>query len=178
MQILGTLQTTSAISKPNLLAPSTFAMIGSLADAGKIGVMEIDPTFSDTAGFCEKYGVTPDVCANCVVIKAQRGEKITFAVCVVLATTKADVNGLVRRTLDARKASFAPMDEAVGKTGMEYGAITPIGLPADWPILIDSRIIDLPQIVIGAGIRTAKLVLPGKVLTAVPNAQVLEGLGK
>ena len=101
-----------------------------------------------------------------------------MAACLILATTRANVNGLVRRTLDARKASFAPMEEAVRQSGMEYGAINPIGLPSDWPILIDSKIIDLNQVVIGSGVRKSKIVLPGKVLAGLPNVRVLEGLGQ
>jgi prolyl-tRNA editing enzyme YbaK/EbsC (Cys-tRNA(Pro) deacylase) len=182
MQTLGNLQPTSALDHPELLAPSTLEMIKTLPENSEIGVAEIDPSFSDTAAFCAKYGITPDITCNCVVIEAKRGDKVTLAACVIQATTRADVNGLVRRTLDARKASFAPMDTAVAQSGMEYGAITPIGLPnslaSSWPILIDSKILDLPQIVIGSGIRKSKLILPGKLLASLPNAQVLEGLGK
>jgi prolyl-tRNA editing enzyme YbaK/EbsC (Cys-tRNA(Pro) deacylase) len=95
----------------------------------------------------------------------------------VLATTRADINGLVRRHLGARKISFAPMDEAVTLTGMEYGGITPVGLPADWPILIDEAVAAAPRLVVGSGIRGSKLWLPGAVLAQLPNAQVLPGLG-
>jgi prolyl-tRNA editing enzyme YbaK/EbsC (Cys-tRNA(Pro) deacylase) len=178
MQTLGNLQSTPALDHPELLASRAAEMIKTLPENTEIGVAEIDPNFSDTAAFCAEYGITPDVTANCVIIEAKRGEKSTFAACVILATTRADVNGLVRRTLDARKASFAPMEAAVAQSGMEYGAITPIGLPSSWPILIDSKILDLPQIVIGSGIRKSKLILPGKILASLPNAQILEGLGK
>ena len=103
-------------------------------------VAEIDPELADTAAFCERYGVGLDVSANCVVVAGRRGGETRFAACVVLATTRADVNGVVRRRLDARKASFAAMDLAVAETGMEYGGITPIGLPAGWPLLVDARV--------------------------------------
>lgn len=175
---LGNLQIVPSTENTNLLAPSTASILATLNDKASIGVTEIDPNLSDTATFCEKYQISPEVTANCVIIEAKRGEKKQFAACVVLATTRADVNGLVRRTLDARKASFASMEEAVKESGMEYGAINPIGLPSGWPILIDSRIINLDQVVIGSGIRKSKIVLPGIVLTALPNAQVLEGLGQ
>jgi prolyl-tRNA editing enzyme YbaK/EbsC (Cys-tRNA(Pro) deacylase) len=94
----------------------------------------------------------------------------------VLATTRADVNGVVRRHLDARKASFAPMDDAVEHTGMEYGGITPIGLPADWPVLVDAAVVLAGTVVIGSGIRGSKLQLPGEALAELANAVVLEGL--
>ena len=91
--------------------------------------------------------------ANCVVVAGRRGEDIRYAACLVLATTRADVNGLVRKRLDARKASFAPMDDAVALTGMEYGGITPVGLPAEWPVLVDAAVAAAPAVVIGSGIR-------------------------
>jgi prolyl-tRNA editing enzyme YbaK/EbsC (Cys-tRNA(Pro) deacylase) len=121
--------------------------------------------------------VSPETSANCVVVAGKRGQNVSYAACVVLATTRADVNGLVRKHLDARKASFAPVETAVAETGMEYGGITPIGLPEGWPVLVDAAIVDLPDVIVGSGRRRGKLILPGKVLAAVPGAQVLAGLG-
>jgi prolyl-tRNA editing enzyme YbaK/EbsC (Cys-tRNA(Pro) deacylase) len=111
-----------------------------------------------------------------VVVAGKRGGEIRYAACVVLATTRADVNGTVRRLLDARKASFAPMDEAVEITGMEYGGITPVGLPADWPIYVDGRVAATPYVIVGSGVRHSKIALPGATLGELPNAQVIEGL--
>ena len=138
----------------------------------------IDAGLADTAAFCAAYGIGLDVSANCVIVAGRRGETTRYAACMILATTRADVNGLVRNRLDARKASFAPMDDAVALTGMEYGGITPVGIPADWALYVDSRIVELPQVVIGAGIRGAKLVLPGALLAALPGAEVIEGLAR
>ena len=94
----------------------------------------------------------------------------------MLATTRADVNGLVRKRLNARKASFAPMDDAVALTGMEYGGITPIGLPEDWPLLVDAAVAAAPAVVIGSGVRHSKLALPGALAARLPGAEVVEGL--
>ncbi|MDQ1604525.1 MAG: hypothetical protein QOE01_2370, partial [Actinomycetota bacterium] len=91
-------------------------------------------------------------------------------------TTRADVNGVVRRRLAARKASFAPMDQAVEQTGMEYGGITPIGLPPDWPIIIDAAVVAKPLVVVGSGVRRSKIVLPGAALADLPGADVVDGL--
>jgi prolyl-tRNA editing enzyme YbaK/EbsC (Cys-tRNA(Pro) deacylase) len=143
-----------------------------------VGVVEIDPDVADTAAFCERYDVTLDESANCVVIAGKREGEIRFAACVVLATTRADVNGVVRKTLDVRKASFAAMDLAVAETGMEYGGITPIGLPADWPILVDAAAAAMGQVVIGSGLRRSKLALAGKTLASLPGATVVEGLAR
>jgi prolyl-tRNA editing enzyme YbaK/EbsC (Cys-tRNA(Pro) deacylase) len=97
--------------------------------------------------------------------------------CVILGSTRADINGLAKRTLDARKVSFARMEEAVAQTEMEYGAITPIGLPREWSILIDKAVVDSGYAIIGSGIRKSKIIIPGNVLSAIPNVQVLESLG-
>jgi prolyl-tRNA editing enzyme YbaK/EbsC (Cys-tRNA(Pro) deacylase) len=141
-------------------------------------VAPIDPTLADTAAFCEAYEVGLDISANCVVVAGKREGVTRYAACVILATTRADVNGVVRKMLDVRKASFAPMAEAVELTGMEYGGITPIGLPEDWPVLVDSRVVAAGYVIIGSGVRHSKIALPGTALSALPRAQVVEGLAK
>jgi prolyl-tRNA editing enzyme YbaK/EbsC (Cys-tRNA(Pro) deacylase) len=108
-----------------------------------------------------------------VVVEARRADRAWFAACLVLATTRADVNGVVRKHLGARKISFAPMDSAVSITGMEYGGITPVGLPEDWPILVDVNVIDQERVIIGSGIRGSKLLAATELLTSLPNAEVL-----
>lgn len=165
-----------ALDRPDLLAPPVLAAVRELSVPDLL-VAEIDPGLADTAEFCAHYGMPPDASANCVVVAGKRGGEVRYAACVVLATTRADVNNRVRRRLDARKASFAPMDDAVGASGMEYGGITPIGLPADWPVLVDAAVPAAGQVVIGSGLRRSKLLLPGKALAGLPNAEVIEGLG-
>jgi prolyl-tRNA editing enzyme YbaK/EbsC (Cys-tRNA(Pro) deacylase) len=166
-----------ALSRPHLLAPAVAKALRDWPDAGEVQVAEIDPALADTAAFCERYGVAPEDSANCVVIAAKRGGETTYAACMVAATTRADVNGLARRHLGARKASFGAVDVVTVATGMEYGGITPIGLPANWPVLVDAAVAKLPSAVIGSGIRGSKLWLPGRLLAQLPGAQVLEGLG-
>lgn len=176
----GTLTAHPALESPELLAGPVRHALGRLdaESARRVGVAAIDPDLADTTEFCARYGVAPEASANCVVIRGKRGDQVRFAACLVLATTRADVNGIVRRRLNARTASFAPMDEAVVLTGMEYGGITPIGLPADWPILIDAAVAASGEVVIGSGIRGSKLFLPGSSLAGLPHAEVLEGLGR
>ncbi|MEU6811346.1 YbaK/EbsC family protein [Streptomyces sp. NPDC046831] len=146
--------------------------------AEQIVYVETDPQWADTAVFVEHYGRDLlEQSANCVVVAGRRGGDTRLAACVALSTTRVDVNGVVRRRLDARKASFAPMDVAVGETGMEYGGITPIGLPAHWPILVDSAVVDLPYVLVGSGRRRGKLLVPGKAFAELPGAEVVEGLG-
>jgi prolyl-tRNA editing enzyme YbaK/EbsC (Cys-tRNA(Pro) deacylase) len=136
-------------------------------------VSAIDPDLADTAAFCEHYDIGQDVSANCVVVEARRAERVWYAACVVLATTRADVNGIVRKHLGARKISFASIDTAVSLTGMEYGGITPVGLPADWPILIDANVMDQERVIIGSGLRGSKLLAATEMLASLPNAEVL-----
>lgn len=137
-------------------------------------VAEIDPSLSDTAAFCEHYDIGMDQSANCVIVEAKRAERTSYAACIVLATTRADINGIVRKHLEARKVSFAPMDKAVTMTGMEYGAITPIGLPHEIPILVDKRVSDAERVVIGSGVRHSKLLVNPEVLGELPNATVMD----
>ncbi|BDM70631.1 hypothetical protein HEK616_41180 [Streptomyces nigrescens] len=140
--------------------------------------VDTDPAIADTALLVEHYGPwLLEQSANCVVVAGRRGGETTLAGCVVLSHTRVDVNGVVRRQLGARKASFAPMDRAVGESGMEYGGITPIGLPADWPLLVDAAVADTPYALIGSGSRRGKLIVPGKALAELPGATVLDGLG-
>ncbi|MCY1143933.1 YbaK/EbsC family protein [Actinoplanes sp. Pm04-4] len=147
-------------------------------DADQVLVAPIDPGLADTAAFCEAYDVGLDVSANCVIVAGKRGETVKYAACIILATTRADVNGVVRKRLDVRKCSFAPMDEAVRLTGMEYGGITPIGLPTDWPILVDARVAAAPHVIIGSGVRHSKIAIAGPALGALPGAEVIDGLAK
>ncbi|MEU0433208.1 YbaK/EbsC family protein [Streptomyces sp. NPDC006290] len=144
----------------------------------QIVYVETNPEWADTATFVEHYGKELlDQSANCVVVAAKRGGRTTLAACLVLSTTRVDVNGAVRRQLDARKASFAPMDTATGETGMEHGGITPVGLPDDWPVLVDAAVVELPYVLVGSGRRRGKLLVPGKAFAELPNAVVMEGLG-
>jgi prolyl-tRNA editing enzyme YbaK/EbsC (Cys-tRNA(Pro) deacylase) len=165
------------LGRLDLVAEPVAAALRGWTGADEVEVAEIDPALADTAAFCERYGVSLTESANCVVVLGRRGEVSTYAACVVAATTRADVNGLVRRHLDARKASFAPVEAVTAASGMEYGGITPVGLPADWPVLVDEAVAKTASVVIGSGIRGSKLRLPGRVLAAIPPAQVLPGLG-
>ncbi|MFF8867374.1 YbaK/EbsC family protein [Streptomyces sp. NPDC015139] len=146
--------------------------------ADRILFVDTDPRWADTAVFVEHYGRDLlERSANCVVVAGKRGGETTLAACLVLSTARVDVNGVVRRQLGARKASFASMETATGETGMEYGGITPLGLPTGWPVLVDSAVVDLPYVLVGSGRRRGKLLIPGKALAELPGALVLEGLG-
>jgi prolyl-tRNA editing enzyme YbaK/EbsC (Cys-tRNA(Pro) deacylase) len=178
---MGKLTAEPAAEHAELLAAPVAAALAGMAGAlaaEAVGVAEIDPELADTAAFCERYGVGLAESANCVVISGRRDGEPRYAACVILATTRADVNGVARRHLDVRKASFAAMTDAVALTGMEYGGITPVGLPAAWPVLVDAAVAASPAVVIGSGLRRSKLVLAGAALAALPGAVVIEGLAR
>lgn len=158
---------------PDLVAEPTRNLVKELG-LQNVMVGAIDDSLADTAAFCEHYDIGMDVSANCVIVEAKRGENVWYVACMVLSTTRADINGAVRRHLDARKISFAPMDTATSLTGMMYGGITPIGLPADWPIIIDTRVDATERMIIGSGLRKSKILVPGNLLATLPNATVLD----
>lgn len=163
--------------RPDLLAEPVRTFLA--ADPGlaaAVQVAEIDPELADTAAFCERYRVRLDESANCVVVAGRRAGETRLAAAVVLATTRADVNGTVRRLLDARKASFAGREAACEASGMEYGGITPIGLPAGWPLYLDPAVAAAPRVVIGSGLRRSKLLVAGAALATLPGAVVVDGL--
>lgn len=166
----GNLTWSPAREHPELLAPPVYAAIETTPSAQ---VAPIDPTLADTAAFCAAYDVALDRSANCVVVVGRRGETTRYAAVMVLATMRADINSVVRKHLGVRKISFAPHEEAVRLTGMEFGGITPIGLPDDWPILVDTAVVEAGDVVIGSGIRGSKLLLSGASLVGLPGAEVL-----
>jgi len=168
---LGTLDWRPAAERPDLLAAPVAALIQALGI--DCHAAAIDPSLADTGAFCAAYEVALDQSANCVVVAGRRGETTTMAACLVLATDRADINRTVRRHLDARKVSFAAMEDAVRDTQMAYGGITPVGLPAPWPILVDTAVAGLDHVVVGSGIRGSKLLISGPALTELPYAEVL-----
>ncbi|WP_244259297.1 YbaK/EbsC family protein [Rathayibacter sp. VKM Ac-2759] len=174
---LGSLTTAPASERLDLLAEAVLAGAERDGLLDELEVVEIDAADSDTAVTKERYGLEDRDLANCVVVAGSRTGQERIAACVVLADSRADVNGAVRRLLDVRKASFLPMERAVDESGMEYGGITPIGLPGGWRLLIDERVLERPAVVIGSGVRRSKIVLPGAVLARLAGAEVVAGLG-
>ena len=179
---LGTLRWVPATGRLDLLAEPVARALATWAAhdpavAERVHVAAIDPDKADTAEMTAAYGLDLADSVNCVLVAGRREGAERVAAAVVRATTRADVNGVVRRLLDVRKASFWPRDRAVAETRMEYGGITPIGLPASWRLLVDERVLDGPA-VIGSGLRRSKVALPGALLAAYPGAEVVPGLAQ
>ncbi len=138
-------------------------------------VIDCDPSLADTAEFCSRYGYSLDESANAILLEG-KAESPVYALCVVLATTRINVNKVARKRLGTRKASFASAEVTKKLTGMEIGGVTPVGLPDDLPIWIDNLVMEAPKVIIGAGSRNAKIYLAPENLLKFPNTHVVEGL--
>lgn len=167
----------SALERLDLLADPVARALSDLPERDRVVVVEIDPDLADTAALCAAYDLPLPASGNCVLIGGRRDGAQRVAACVVAANTRADVNNVARRRLDVRKASFLAHDEAVEASGMEYGGITPVGLPGAWRLMVDAVLAQEPLVVVGSGLRRSKLLIPGEVLAALPGAEVVEGLG-
>jgi prolyl-tRNA editing enzyme YbaK/EbsC (Cys-tRNA(Pro) deacylase) len=174
---LGGLVAGPATDRPDLVAGPVAELLGTWHGADQVGVVEIDPAMADTATLTAAYDLPLEASGNCVVVGGRRSGEERVAACVVRADTRADVNNLVKRRLDVRKATFLAMEEAVARTGMEYGGITPVGLPDEWRLFVDAGLLEAPTVILGSGLRRSKLLLPGPLLAELPRAEVVTDLG-
>jgi prolyl-tRNA editing enzyme YbaK/EbsC (Cys-tRNA(Pro) deacylase) len=177
-QRFGTLTLAPALEHPDLLGAPVRDALMDWEHAHEVLVAEIDPDLAETAAMSQAYQTPLDAGANCVVVMGKRAGEERIAACVVRADTRADVNNVVRHQLDVRKCSFLAHERAVEESGMQYGGITPIGLPAGWRVLVDARVGDIGLAVVGSGIRGSKLFVPGRVLVHLPGAEVVDGLAQ
>ncbi len=160
-----------------LVAPSVLAAIEAAPDSAAFRVVAIDPSHMDGETFCKVHEIDRDSGANCVVLRGQRAEKSWFFAALIPVGCRMDLGGLVRRAVNARKVSLAPRDEVIAKTGMEYGSITAIGLPSDWPVLVDASLVARDYVYMGSGRTESKLRVPGSHLASGPPFVVVNGLG-
>ena len=138
-------------------------------------VIPCDPAYADTAAFCAQYGYPVERAANTLVVASKKEPK-QYAACVVLATTRLDVNHAVRDLLGSAKCSFASADEMKALTGMTVGGVTVFGLPDGLPLYVDSRVMDLDWIILGTGGRNGKVRIAPEVFRRMSAAKVVEGL--
>jgi len=137
--------------------------------------MPCEPDFADTAAFCARYGVDPADSANAILVAARKDPSVR-SLCLVLATTKLDVNHKVSELMGVKKLSFASAEETRAATGMLIGGVTPFGLPTPMPIYVDRRVVGRPTVVVGGGSRSSKVRLAPEVFTRLPGCQVIDGL--
>jgi prolyl-tRNA editing enzyme YbaK/EbsC (Cys-tRNA(Pro) deacylase) len=136
-----------------------------------------DPDLADTAQFCEAYGYPLEDSANTIVVVGKSDPRV-YVACVVLASTRLDVNGRVKKKLGIRRTSFASAEETMEVTGMTIGGVTPFGLPAGLPIWIDERVVNRQRIILGGGSRDRKVLSSPAILTALPNTEVVNDLAR
>jgi len=173
---LGELTFSGVASRPELLSPSTRAYLSDTT--AEAWVANIDPAYHDGIAFCDHYNIDPTIGGNCIILQASRADKKWYAACLVPTGKRIDVNGFVRKYLKARRVSLAPKDDALKLTGMEFGSINVIGLPKEWPIFIDARLAAKTFVVMGSGLVSSKMVVPGYLLAKLPNSELIEALGK
>ena len=173
-----------ALERTDLLADPVAAALRALETSSdgahlvrQAQVVPIDPQYSDTDALNAHYALDPEATGNCVLVAGKRTGEERIAACVVRAPDFADVNHVVKKRMDVRKASFLPVERAVEMSGMEYGGITPVGLPEDWRLFIDGAVADRATVLIGSGVRHSKLLVPGALLAALPGAERVENLG-
>lgn len=158
------------------IAAQVDAELDRLKAAGlKVEVMACDPDYADTEVFCRHYGVPLECSANTIVVKAKTGG-VRYAACVVLASTRLDVNRVVRKRLGARRVSFASDEETRAQTGMELGGVTPLALPAGMELWIDPRVMQCDYVVLGGGTRSTKIKADPEIFRELANVSVVEGL--
>jgi prolyl-tRNA editing enzyme YbaK/EbsC (Cys-tRNA(Pro) deacylase) len=138
-------------------------------------VMPCDPELADTAQFCEAYGIDPQNSANTIVVVGKSNPRV-YVACVLLATTRLDVNGVVRKRLGIRRTSFASADESAAMTGMIMGGVTPFGLPDDLPVWVDAAVMTRDRIVLGGGSRDRKVLVAPAVLESVASVEIVPDL--
>lgn len=177
------LATAPALDRPELLGEPVREAVQRLVDQGLVAAdavlaAPIDADASDTARSIESYAIPPEAAANCVVVGGKRDGQERVAALVVLASTRAAVNGVAKRLLDVRKCSFVAQADAVERTGMEHGGISPLGLPDGWRVLVDRRVAEAGPVVIGSGIRASKVVLDGALFEGLPGVEVVADLAQ
>ena len=153
-------------------------VLAALDAAGvRYDVIPCDPSLADTAAFCEHYGYAPQDSANTIVVASKREPK-RYVACVVLATTRLDVNGVVKRRLDSGKVSFASADETAELTGMAIGGVTALALPPDLPLWVDAAVMARPRVILGGGSRSIKIHVAPEVFDRLPSVEVVDGLAQ
>lgn len=140
-------------------------------------VVPCDPQLADTQEFCDAYGYSVHDSANAIIVVGKSDPKI-YAMCLVLASTRLDVNKVVRKRLGTRKASFASSEETIDLTSMQIGGVTPFGTSTQLPVWIDQRVMERDQLIIGGGSRDRKLIVPPETLAGHPMAEVVVDLAK
>lgn len=165
----------------DLIAQSTYNCIKDLfseEEQKNILVAEIDTEYMDGIKLCEHYNIDVKTGANCLICECKRGENKSYVALLVPTGYKYNMSSTVRKYTNSRMVSVAPLEYVLEQTKMEYGSINPIGLPKEWKIFIDPKVMEVERIICGSGLQRSKLSLPSKYLLKLPNAELLDNLAK
>lgn len=169
------------LDNKNLVAESTYNCIDKLfskEEKNKLLVAEIEPEYMDGIKLCEHYNIDTKEGANCLICECKRGENKSYVALLVPTGYRYNMSSTVRKYTNSRMVSVAPLDYVLEKTKMEYGSINPIGLPEDWKLFIDPKVLEVERIVCGSGLQKSKISLPSKYLLKLNNVEILENLAK
>ncbi len=144
----------------------------------KFLVAEINPLFADGNKLCAQYEIDKKCGYNCLIVECKRNDIVKYCALVVPIGYKYNMGSVVRKYTNSRVVSVAPLEYVLDKTGMEYGSITPIGLPKEWKILVDPMIKEQTKIIIGGGLVKSKISLPVDLFLKLPNVEIVEGIAK
>ena len=161
-----------------LLPESVYSCLKMIDPEGETKVAEIDPACADGESLHQVYGVPYEKELNCLVVAGSRGEETTYAALLVPYGKRASMNSVVRTPLNAKKVVFADLDYVIRETGMEFGSITPVGLPEGWKILAEETILEQETVIIGGGKVCSKIEIPVALLKKLPGFTVVKGLAK
>ena len=176
-----TLNFKKIIEHENLVANSTYNCINntfSAEEKNNILVAEINPEYMDGIKLCEHYNVDSKTGANCLICECKRGDNKSYVALLVPTGYRYNMSSTVRKYTNSRMVSVAPLEFVLEKTNMEYGSINPIGLPSDWKIFIDPKVMEVDRIICGSGLQKSKLSLPSKYLLKLANVEILDNLAK
>ncbi len=177
---IGNLEFSPIIENKNIVPRCIYDFVSNWNNEEKnnILVAKINPEFADGNKLCEQYDINKKIGFNCLIVECKRNDIVKYCALVVPIGYKYNMGSVVRKYTNSRVVSVASLEYVLEKTGMEYGSITPIGLPNDWMILVDPLIKEQEQIIIGGGLVTSKISLPTELFLKLPNVQILEGIAK
>ena len=177
---IGSLEFSTIIENKNLVPRCIYDFVSNWNDEEKqqFLVAKIDPAFADGNKLCEQYNIDKRIGFNCLIVECKRNDIVKYCALIVPIGYKYNMGSVVRKYTNSRVVSVAPLDYVLEKTGMEYGSITPIGLPKDWAILVDPLIKNQEQIIIGGGLVNSKISLSTELFLRIPNVEIVEGIAK
>lgn len=165
----------------DLISESTLKCIQSTfsqEEIDEILVAKINPEFMDGIKLCEHYDIDTKTGANCLICECKRGENKNYVALLVPTGYKYNMSSTVRKHTNSRMVSVAPLEYVLQETKMQYGSINQIGLPENWKIFVDPKVMEVERIICGSGLQNSKLSLPSKYLLKLNNVEILNNLTK